>query len=1007
MQKATVAPGMRAVTSLLCLTVFAVSLSAPSGFAANPPGPPRFASHILPILRENCLQCHSGDSPQAELSLQTVDDILRGGKSGPAVVLRKPVESPLLTMVSSGAMPMGGKPLGKQEIALIRNWIENGAHGDTPGSSEPAKAATRVTEREVMATILGAKCLSCHGRRRQEANLDLRTRESLLRGGKSGPAIVPGDPANSLLVRRIVTGEMPPPELQEEFSVRGLTSDELEKLRSWLAAGAPADNDEPVEFQAEEDPLVSAADRQFWSFQSPRRSAVPKVKRSVKRNGSVRTPIDAFLLGELEKKRLDFAEEADRLTLMRRAYFDLVGLPPSPEEIESYRVDPRPDAYERLVDRLLESPRYGERWARYWLDAAGYADSEGAVSADSIRPNAYRYRDYVIRSLNADKPYDQFLIEQIAGDELFDYKSVDEYTPEQIDKLVATGFLRMGPDSTYSTEQNTMPERLAVVATQIEIFSTTVMGLTIGCARCHDHKYDPLPQRDYYRLSAALQTAYDPYDWLSPNLGCIGVGANCDETNTRLLLLLSTRQQREVEEANAPTQKRIDELEERLQEKAAPLREKLAAEKIGKLPETVRKDLRDALEIEPQKRTGVQKYLVGRFESALNVTQEEIAERFEDFGEEAQPIQTQIDAEKKKLKPKPRIRALFDMGGEPTATRILLRGEFTNQGPLVDPGVPSVLSVGLTPYQLERPNWSTGTTGRRLALARWLTQPEHPLTARVMVNRIWQHHFGTGLVTTPGNFGSNGTPPTHPELLDWLATEFVQRGWSLKAMHRLIMTSSVYRQSSRAAADVLGVDPGNRLLSRFPLRRLDADALRDSILKVAGRLDTTPFGPADEVEVRPDGEVVATPTERGYRRSIYVLQRRSKPVTALETFDAPLLTPNCLRRSHSTVSSQALQLENSELVRESARYMAGRVIDAAGDDPQEQIKRVYWTTLSRPPTAEETRQAEETLRGLIREWRTHLESEMPAEPIAGKARWLALASLCHIYLNSAEFLYVN
>ena len=564
----------------------------------------------------------------------------------------------------------------------------------------------------------------------------------------------------------------------------------------------------------------------------------------------------------------------------------------------------------------------------------------------------------------------------------------------------------MGPDSTYSTEQNTMPERLAVVATQIEIFSTTVMGLTIGCARCHDHKYDPLPQRDYYRLSAALQTAYDPYDWLSPNLGCIGVGANCDETNTRLLLLLSTRQQREVEEANAPTQKRIDELEERLQEKAAPLREKLAAEKIGKLPETVRKDLRDALEIEPQKRTGVQKYLVGRFESALNVTQEEIAERFEDFGEEAQPIQTQIDAEKKKLKPKPRIRALFDMGGEPTATRILLRGEFTNQGPLVDPGVPSVLSVGLTltnsNAELEHRNH-----GRRLALARWLTQPEHPLTARVMVNRIWQHHFGTGLVTTPGNFGSNGTPPTHPELLDWLATEFVQRGWSLKAMHRLIMTSSVYRQSSRAAADVLGVDPGNRLLSRFPLRRLDADALRDSILKVAGRLDTTPFGPADEVEVRPDGEVVATPTERGYRRSIYVLQRRSKPVTALETFDAPLLTPNCLRRSHSTVSSQALQLENSELVRESARYMAGRVIDAAGDDPQEQIKRVYWTTLSRPPTAEETRQAEETLRGLTREWRTHLESEMPAEPIAGKARWLALASLCHIYLNSAEFLYVN
>ena len=902
---------------------------------------------------------------------------------------------------------MGGKPLGKEEIALIRDWIESGAHEDKLESSEPAKVATLVTEREVMATILGAKCLPCHGRRRQEANLDLRSRESLLRGGKSGPAIVPGEPDDSLLVRRIVAEEMPPLELQEEFSVRGLTSNELKKLRSWVAAGAPADHDQPVEFQVEEDPLVSDTDRRFWSFQPPRRPAVPKVKRNGKLKGSIRTPIDAFLLAKLEKKQLGFTDKADGLTLMRRAYFDLIGLPPSPEEIESYRADNRPDAYERLVDRLLESPHYGERWARYWLDAAGYADSEGAVSADSIRPNAYRYRDYVIRSLNADKPYDQFLIEQIAGDELFDYKSVDEYTPDQIDKLVATGFLRMGPDSTYSTEQNTMPERLAVVATQIEIFTTAVMGITMGCARCHDHKYDPLPQRDYYRLSAALQAAYDPYDWLSPNLGCIGVGANCDDTNTRLLPLLSARQQQEVEEANAPTRKKIDELEERLKEKAAPLREKLAAEELDKLPETVRKDLRSALEIEPKKRTAVQQYLVSRFESAVEVTPEEIAERFEDFGKEAQQIQAQIDAEKKKLKPKPRVRALFDMGGEPTPTRILLRGEFTNQGPLVDPGMPSVLSVGLTPYQVERPDWSTGTTGRRLALARWLTQPKHPQTARVMVNRIWQHHFGTGLVTTPGNFGSNGSRPSHPELLDWLATEFVQRGWSFKEMHRLIMTSSAYRQSSRTAADILGVDPGNRLLSRFPLQRLDADALRDSILKVAGRLDTTPFGPADEVEVKPDGEVVAKPTEHGYRRSVYVLQRRSKPVTALETFDAPLLTPNCLRRPHSTVSSQALQLENSDLVRESARFMAGRVIDAAGDDLQKQIERVYWTTLSRPPTPEEAQLAGDTLRGLTREWRTHLESEIPAEPIAAKAGWLALASLCQTYLNSAEFLYVN
>ena len=266
---------------------------------------------------------------------------------------------------------------------------------------------------------------------------------------------------------------------------------------------------------------------------------------------------------------------------MRRAYLDLVGLPPSPEEIRSYLADSDPRAYERLVDRLLESPHYGERWARYWLDAVGYADSEGGVSSDEVRPHAFRYRDYVIRSLNADKPYDRFLIEQIAGDELFDYKAVESYSPDQLDLLVATGFLRMGPDSTYSTEQNNLPERLDVVATQIEILSSSTMGLTLACARCHDHKFDPLSQRDYYRLSAILRTAYDPYDWLSPSMGCIGVGANCNETNTRLLPLPSASELREVEEYNAPFKRKLAELERQLEEKSRPLRKQLLEDKMA------------------------------------------------------------------------------------------------------------------------------------------------------------------------------------------------------------------------------------------------------------------------------------------------------------------------------------------------------------------------------------------------------------------------------------------
>ena len=292
-------------------------------------------------------------------------------------------------------------------------------------------------------------------------------------------------------------------------------------------------------------------------------------------------------------------------------------------------------------------------------------------------------------------------------------------------------------------------------------------------------------------------------------------------------------------------------------------------------------------------------------------------------------------------------------------------------------------------------------------MARWLTQPNHPLTSRVLVNRLWQDHFGEGLVATPGNFGRTGALPSHPELLDWLARELVRQDWSLKAIHRLILTSGAYRQSSRTGVEAGKADPSNRLLSRFPLRRLGAEALRDSILKVAGRLDTTPFGSADPLDIREDGEVVEEPTPIGYRRSIYLMQGRSTPITLLEAFDAPLLVPNCLKRPQSTVVSQALQLENSELVRKSARYLAGRVIDAVGEDPGKQIERIYWMMLTRPPSTEEKEVAESTLRELVREWRDHLRSEVPPEPIAHQAQWLALATLCHTYFNSAEFLYMN
>ena len=990
---------------LTTATLFGVFLNSPKVLVAQN-SPPRFETHVAPILKAHCHSCHGPDLQQAELDLQTRDAILVGGKAGPAIVPRDPGASLLLQKIASGSMPQGGAKLAGDKIDLIRTWIETGAlsEGEDPDTAAGTSMDTVVSPREIIVATLNLKCLLCHGRRHQEGGLDIRTRDSLLRGGVSGPAIVPGKPEESLLIQRIVAEEMPPEEHQARLSYRPITSNELQQLRRWIADGAPFDEENPEPVLPDSDPLVSDDDRRFWSFQPPRRPPTPAVRSQDR----VRTPIDALLLAKLEEKDLTFSPEAKRLTLMRRAYFDVTGLPPAPEDVEAYLADKDPRAYERLVGRLLESPRYGEHWARRWLDAAGYADSEGQADADAIRPNAWRYRDWVIRALNADKPYDQFLTEQIAGDELFDYKAKKlPLGPKDRELLVATGFLRMGPDGTYSVSQGFVGERMTVVADQLQILTSSVMGLTIGCARCHDHKYDPVPQRDYYRMSAILRSAYDPYDWLSPNDVGVGPDADWNEDNTRLLRGAPSNEIEEAERLNVPIYEKISKLKGDLENLTAPFRKKLIDKKWAEIPETLTADLREALDTSPEERTDTQKYLATRFGSGLEVTSDELRGRFKDYLEQALKLEVAISKAERRLT-NPQIRALFDMGGEPTPVHILYRGEHRKPGPLVEPGVPSVLSAGLEPYHVEKPPWTTGTSGRRLALAKWLVQPNHPLTARVRVNRIWQHYFGRGIVQSEGNFGRTGSPPTHPKLLDWLATEFVERGWSQKAMHRLILTSAAYRQSSLFDEERHGSDTDNVLLSRFPLRRLDADAIRDSFLKVSGRLNPAPFGPPDDIEAKPDGEVIAKDSPEGARRSIYLLHRRSKPLTMLEAFDAPQLRPNCLRRTHSTVPSQALQMMNSGTLRTSSRYMAGRVIDAAGDDPARQVERVYLAALSRPPSESERADGVSTLTHMTQAWMRRLEERPPPmEPKRTKARWLALATLCHTVLNSAEFLYID
>jgi hypothetical protein len=892
---------------------------------------PSFERDIRPLLQAKCWRCHGEKSRKADLDLRTHAGALKGGESGPAVVPGRPDQSPLYEKAHSGAMPPGGKNrLSEAEVDAIRRWIAGGARSGPGAGVNEAVAAGAVTQHDVLPILL-RRCTVCHGLHRREGGLDLRSKSAMLRGGKSGPGIVPGKPEVSRLIQKARAGQMPPRDRLVEVSVKPIEPAETDVLARWIAAGAPEVALEPDVATVRPDPLVTDKDRAFWAFRPPRPVPVPAVRHA----GRVRNPLDAFVLQKLERKGLTLSPEADRLTLLRRASYDLTGLPPEPAEARAFLADRSADAYEKMIDRLLASPRYGERWGRHWLDLAGYADSEGKREQDLPRPHAWRYRDYVVRSFNADKPYDRFLLEQLAGDELADYESAPEITPELYDNLVATGFLRMAPDATWANITGYVPDRVEVIADEIDVLGSAVLGLTLKCARCHSHKFDPIPQRDYYRLVDVFKAAYDEYDWLKPDVRP-GLGpVSQDVLGGRHLPHVTTAERRAWEAHNAKVRKEIAALE------SAPDRKDAAA---------------------------------------------------------------RLKALRGQILPEPRVQALWDRGN-PSPTYVYRRGDPLRAGRLVGPGVPSVLTDGKTPFEV-RPPWpGAKQTGRRLALARWLTQPDHPLTARVAVNRLWKHHFGAGIVKTLGNFGKAGAPPTHPELLDWLAREFVRQGWNFKAMHRLMMTSATYRQSSAVTSDRDKLDPDNALLSRMPLVRLGAEALYDTLLLVAGRLDETPFGPADAVHVRGDGLVTPAGSARGWRRLLYVRQARKQLPTHLENFDYPQMSPNCLERRDSTVAPQALHLMNNGMVQELAGHFARRVRREAGADAAQQVKTAYWIALSRPPTAEEREVGVGALNTLAEKWTQHLAAAGKVDRDAAGRK--ALATFCHALMNSAGFLYVD
>lgn len=901
--------------------LWVVSCSSSTALSAEPLV---YERDVRPIFRDKCFSCHGPEASKAGLRLDRPADLQRGGESGKVVVGGQIDESYLWELVDGEQMPPADQtPLSAEQRALIRRWIEQGARFATPVAKEEVRF-------QQVQPILLLRCAACHGAQRQEGGLDVRTEASLRRGGRSGPALIAGDGKSSLLLRRIHAGEMPPKRRLVEASTKPIEPHEIELLERWITDGAKPD----VERVPAEQTVIPDA---HWAFVAPRKPPIPRPENQDR----VREPIDAFVFAAMEEQRLSPSPEAPSQILLRRLYFDMTGLPPNETELQRFSIAAARDAdaaYEQLVNELLDSPHFGERWGRDWLDVAGYSDSEGVQHADAVRANAWRYRDYVIRSLNTNRPYDEFIVQQVAGDELADYRDHDSITAEIYDNLVATGFLRMAPDGTGANITNFVPDRLSVIDDEMEILSSAVLGLTFKCARCHSHKFDPITQRNYYGLLAIFKGAFDEHDWLKPYLA---TPANAGPFGRRQLPYVTTPEWQAWKASQTELDEQIAALREQQQDEAT----------------------------------------------------EEAVKKLESRRE-----------------PQPEIRALWDRG-DPNPTYLLRRGNFLAPGERVEPHVPQFLATA-KPFRVVPPP-GRKSTGRRLAFARWLTQPDHPLTARVFVNRVWRRYFGRGLVSTPDNFGRAGARPTHPELLDYLAVDFMENGWDTKRLHRMIVLSSTYRQASTVTRDRTSTDPDNRWLSRMPLKRLDAEALRDTLLFVAGKLDERPFGPPDPVTVRPDGLVTSQPTDRGWRRSIYIQQRRTEIPTILENFDLPRMGPNCVERPQSNVAPQALHLLNNQFVHNLANAMSKRILaESVISEPYTDqqlsalVDRGYRLSFARSPGEAERQRAVRAIQQLQRAWKE--ETNAAGQPLSDtESLKKAFANFCHAMMNSAEFLYID
>lgn len=748
--------------------------------------------------------------------------------------------------------------------------------------------------------ILQARCHRCHGPAKQKAGLRLDAAALVVSGGNSGAAIVPGKSAESLLIHAVLGRKdvhaMPPEGPR-------LSPVEISLIEQWINEGAPLPLDEKVE-------SAHATQSNHWAFQPVKRTTPPDVTNA----GWIRNPIDNFILARLEKDRIEPSREADPVTLIRRLSFDLLGLPPRPEEVEAFLADSHPEAYMHLVKRLLASPHHGERWGRHWLDLARYADSNG-YTIDGSR-SIWKYRDWVINAINSNLSFEKFTIDQIAGDML---------PGATLEQVIATGFHR---NTMRNEEGGTDQEqfRIEAVADRVNTTASVFLGLTVGCARCHDHKYDPISQREYYELFALLNNADEPTIEVPTTHKMRELPALANELALAEKLLAdnepSVANRQEKWEKDLATQ----------------------VEKLKEVPESVR----GVLATEAQTRTEEQKNTIAEYYRSIDPFRLPVAQRVAD-----------LKGRQKQLSSSITTSLVMAERQDPRKTYVHIRGDFLRPGAMVNGAVPAVLP----------PLRTTSDRANRLDFARWLVDARNPLTPRVTMNRIWQQYFSHGIVSTENDFGTQGTPPSHPELLDWLANEFVSSGWDLKHIHWLIVTSATYRQSSHAREDLKEVDPYNRLLARQTRIRLEAETIRDAGLAVSGLLSDEIGGPG-VYPPQPEGIYRFTQNPKywktgeggdRYRRGIYIYYWRSSPYPLLATFDTPDATTACTRRPRSNTPLQALTLANDPAFVEMAKSLALRVLGEALPSDMDRLKLAFRLCFARTPLDEEVRRLSDFL----------------------------------------------